>query len=247
MLQQLHLAAQYLATAGISFLDKKEDDSHTNLGFSVDKACLETWPLTSSGLKLSLNYGDLSLEWTHEANKKLLLDGKTHQEVIDWISGTAAELGLGKLYRYDLHYKLPYTMDADFKFSFSDTDQVNKLIQLRTLAQQALTSFLEMENLTSDIRIWPHHFDTGAYTALNDGSGKSIGLGMAIPDTLVDDLYFYISGYRGHNALNTWAFKSLPKGKWINDGFKGAVLPATNASQDTVVQFFQEAVQRYKN
>ena len=30
MEKQIHLAAQYLAAAGISFLEKEPDDSHTN-------------------------------------------------------------------------------------------------------------------------------------------------------------------------------------------------------------------------
>ncbi|TMU50883.1 hypothetical protein [Flagellimonas algicola] len=246
MLQQLHLATQYLATAGISFLEKKADDSHTNLGFSMEKARLETWPLDSTGTQLCLNYRKFALEWTSEEELSLALNGKTHEEVVAWLKKTAEQLGLPS-YRFDLHYSLPYSMDENFKFEFSNADQVAHLIQSRTLVQQALASFLEKEDLGSEIRIWPHHFDTGAFTALNDGSGKSIGLGMAIPDTLVDDLYLYISGYRGHDALRTWAFKSLTRGKWVNDAFKGAVLPLSGLTKDIAVQFFQEALARYKN
>jgi hypothetical protein len=36
MKDQLHIAAQYLAAANMSFLEKKADDSHTNLGFNTD-------------------------------------------------------------------------------------------------------------------------------------------------------------------------------------------------------------------
>ena len=246
MIQQLHLASQYLATAGISFLDKKEDDSHTNLGFSIEKKRLETWPLNASGVSLCLDYENFSLKWSSQENQSLTLDGKTHEGVVEWIGNTSKDLGLRGSYGFDLHYQLPYTMDSNFKFELTNSNQVQELIQLRTLAQLAIASFLKKENLTSDIRIWPHHFDTGAFTALDDGSGKSIGLGMAIPDTLVNDLYFYISGYRGHNTLNTWAFKTLSNGKWVNDGFKGAILPASNTTQKTVVQFFQEALGNYK-
>lgn len=246
MLQQLHLAAQYLATAGISFLEKKADDSHTNLGFSIEKARLETWPLDSTGTQLCLNYPEFALEWSSKKALSLALNGKTHEEVITWVKNTAEQLGLPP-YHFDLHYELPYTMDSNFKFELSNSGQVEQLIQARTLVQQALTSFLEKENLSSEIRIWPHHFDTGAFTALNDGSGKSIGLGMAVPDTVVDDLYLYISGYRGHDTLRTWAFKSLTRGKWVNDAFKGAVLPVSGLTKDMVVLFFQEALARYKN
>ena len=33
-IQNLHLAAQYLAAGGISFIEKKSDDSHTNLAWN---------------------------------------------------------------------------------------------------------------------------------------------------------------------------------------------------------------------
>lgn len=246
MIQQLHLAAQYLAAAGISFLDKKEDDSHTNLGFSVDKGRLETWPLNTSGVMLCLNYSDFALEWGPNSELKMSLNGKGHDEIVAWVSTSAKELGFQQPYRYDLHYTLPYPLESNFKFQLSSHNQITELLRLRKLAQEAIASFLGQEKLVSDIRIWPHHFDTGAFSALNDGSGKSVGLGMAIPDTLVNDLYFYISGYRGHSGLNTWAFNKLTNGKWINDGFKGAVLEASKANEETVVQFLQEALANYK-
>ncbi len=246
MIQQLHLAAQYLASCGISFLDKKEDDSHTNLGFSVEKGRLETWPLDSAGTLFCLNYEKFALEWTSQNELVLPLDGKTHMDIIAWVKATSKEMGLEGSYAFNLHYDLPYAMDSNLKLELVNPNQVQDLLRLRTLAQLAIAEFLEKENLTSDIRIWPHHFDTGAFTALDDGSGKSIGLGMAIPDSMVNDLYFYISGYRGHNTLNTWAFKTLSHGKWVNDGFKGAILPASGATQEMVVQFFQETLENYK-
>lgn len=41
----MHLAAQYLAAAGISFVAKEDDDSHTNLGFSAETGSMTTHPL----------------------------------------------------------------------------------------------------------------------------------------------------------------------------------------------------------
>ncbi len=245
MLQQLHLAAQYLAAAGISFLDKKADDSHTNLGFSTTQKRLETWPLDANGQMLALNYENFALEWTSQ-NLVLSLAGKTHAEVVQWLVQSAQELGLKGQYTFDLHYKLPYGLGPEETFGNPDGKRIQELITLRSMAQEAISEFLWDEGLSSEIRIWPHHFDTGAFTALNDGSGKSIGLGLAIPDTIVDDLYFYISGYRGHNSLNTWAFKALTRGKWVNDGFKGAVWAASGATLSEAVDFFKEALAAYK-
>lgn len=243
MTQQLHLAAQYLATAAKSFLEAKADDSHTNLGFSVEEKSIQTWPLDYMGTKLCLNYEQFSLEWKSHESNSFLLDGKTHEEVVNWLSQTSKILGFEKPYQFDLHYDMPYSMNPTDKFKKSD---VQELIGLRTLAQNALKSFLEKEQLTSDIRIWPHHFDSGAFSKL-DNSEKSVGMGLSIPDSMINEHYFYISGYLGHDSLDTSTFKSLSHGKWLNEGFKGAVLPASETNEEIVVQFFREALKNYKN
>ena len=89
----MHLAAQYLAAAGISFVEKKADDSHTNLGWSIDKQRLETHSLSTDGDVLALNYNTFSLEWDSlENNASFALDGKTHQQVLDSVYKANGEL-----------------------------------------------------------------------------------------------------------------------------------------------------------
>jgi hypothetical protein len=85
--KQLHLASQYLAAAGISFLPKEDDDSHTNIGFNTDGGYLETHSLSDNYDKLILNYKNFSLEWkSNTESKSFRLDGATHKEAVDWIS-----------------------------------------------------------------------------------------------------------------------------------------------------------------
>lgn len=245
MQAQLHLAAQYLATAAISFLDKKDDDSHTNLGFSIDEKSILTRPLDGTSIQLGLNYGTFSLDWKSNRPQSLSLNGKTHREIVAWLTKVTHASNLPKPYSYILHYGLPYSMGDSERFKLSAPEEIQRLVRLRTLAQNVLSQFLEGENLVSDVRIWPHHFDTGAFVHLRGGSGKSLGMGMAIPDGLVDDLYFYINGYRGNDGLDTWAFPPLSHGKWVNNGFKGAVLPVFGVSEAMALQFFKEALGTY--
>ncbi|MEX0314587.1 MAG: hypothetical protein AB3N18_10445 [Allomuricauda sp.] len=247
-LAQVHLASQYLATAGKSFLEAKSDDSHTNVGFFEEDRTLRTWDLDSEGTYLAFQYDTFLLKWaSKDKNEVLALEGKSHAEIVEWISLIAKESKLQKPYTYDLHYDLPYTADDNFKFDLPTEVELQDLAHLRTLSQNALESFLQKENLVSDIRIWPHHFDTGAFVVLDDGSGKSIGMGLAIPDSTINEHYFYISGYRGHDGIDTSELDGLTQGEWKNDGFKGGVLRASNISEDTVVQFFQEAFKAYTN
>lgn len=76
--------------------------------------------------------------------------------------------------------------------------------------------------------------------------GFAIGLGLAVPDSLINDHYFYISGYKGHSGIDTSRFGSLPHGSWLNGSFKGAILPSSSVTVGMVNTFFTEAFNNYK-
>ena len=244
MYEQIHFASQYLATAGKSFLTPRKDDSHTNLGYDVDRQLLETWSLNDAHLKLALDLKNFSIRWMGNEAPEFLLDGKTHGEVVTFLKNSAQQMDFGSPYEFDLHYELPFPWGINYVFSLADPEKLIETARLRAFAHRTLRSFLAKENLDSDIRIWPHHFDTGAFVVLKE-SGKSVGLGMAIPDAVCDDHYFYISGYRGHQAIDTNNFENLVQGEWKANGFKGGVLPVSTASNDQAVAFFQEAFSSY--
>ena len=69
---------------------------------------------------------------------------------------------------------------------------------------------------------------------------------MAIPDTLSDEHYFYISAYKNGSAILPSSQSDLSLGKWVNQGFTGAILSATNLVESESVQFFQEAIDQFK-
>ena len=229
----MHLAAQYLATAAISFIPKKDDDSHTNLGWTNHTLETHEFP---NGDKLGLNYENFSLEWTHHNGNKeyLLLNGTTHIEIIDWISKTSKNNGVNKPYSYNLHYDLPYdevTVSSTFKLT--DHNDVDLLIKHRDLAQSVISSVLKSNGYDSPIRIWPHHFDTGAFVNANDK--LSIGIGMAIPDSLINDFYFYISGYHNHDPVIIESVDDLEHGNYYNNDWQGFAIPLSLANAKRVL------------
>jgi len=237
----MHLAAQYLAAAGISFVTKKEDDSHTNLGFDVPNGFMYTHPLSEAGDRLTLNYSTFSIDWISGKEKTIFsLNGKSHKEVVAWVSETA-NAKLGKPYIYDFHYELPYSIDDHFVYKL-DALELKRLLQLRLVSQIALQQVVDEQKIVSDVRVWPHHFDTGAFHA----SGISIGFGMAPPDSLSENHYLYVSGYKGHDAVDVSNFAPLTLGKWKNDEFKGAILSANKLSIEETKHFFIQAIGHYK-
>ena len=241
----MHLAAQYLAAAGISFLDKKDDDSHTNLGFDTDSGCLETHLLSDTNDQLLLCYQDFSLVWRSDSGtKSFQLDGATHQDVLRWLSHTA-KTALAKEYGYNLHYELPYPIDDSYTYHLNDASALKELMHLRILTQLSLEKINQTHGFDASIRIWPHHFDTGIYTALPD-TDNSVGLGLAIPDSVCDEHYLYVSGYNNEGQIVPTKLKELTKGSWSSEGYLGSVLPATDLSESEAVMFFNEAIEQFK-
>ena len=245
MLQQLHLAAQYLAAAGKSFIDIKSDDSHTNLEWSIKEHLLRTWPLSKQEDILSLNYDSFSLIWSDQLGyrNELLLDRKSHKEIIEWLA-IHSQNKLGKSYQYNLHYELPYPFpDDNYTFYLSSINDTNNISKLLDIGQKALEQILINENLSSGIRVWPHHFDLGCFVTPDDI--KSIGFGLAIPDSEIDDFYYYVSGYHGENSIETKDFKTLQMGEWQTGKWKAATLKATGINQESIVNFLSESINQF--
>lgn len=244
MVKTFHIAAQYLATVAISFLDAKDDDSHTNLGWK--NGSQQTHPLSEDNCIFSLDYESFTLIWTNDKGFKgsLPLEGRKHSEIVHWIRNASLKAKHRKVYEYRLHYDLPYEkITSDFVFVKPSEKVTQKLIQQRNLVQRALEETLKNQEQETPIRIWPHHFDTGAFFMANDEIG--IGLGMAIPDSMIDDFYFYVSGYKGHNAIELSETIHVEKGEYYNDGWKGIALPVSGVSIEEAVRFYNEGIKHY--
>ena len=117
---------------------------------------------------------------------------------------------------------------------------------MRVLAQLVLEKIDKQYNLNTSIRIWPHHFDTGIYSPLPD-SDITIGLGLAIPDSISNKHYLYISGYKNGNTIDTSKLPKLASGEWKSNGFTGAILNADTLVESEGVAFFKEAINQLKN
>jgi hypothetical protein len=244
--KELHIAAQYIAAAGISFLEKQADDSHTNLGWDVKSSSVTGQFLKEDGLHMALSYLDFSIEFRRKDRvlAKIPLSSSRHGDIIKWLEEVFRDLLFKSPYRYDLHYSLPYQdLNIDYVFPNHDQNILNELAALRSIAFTVLSEHSSEHNEPTSVRIWPHHFDTGSLLWLSDMD--SIGLGLATPDEMVDQYYFYASGWSGHEMMDTSKFQSLKKGNWMNDQWKGAVLPAMGKNIDEVRSFFTEVMSTY--
>ena len=177
----------------------------------------------------------------------LHLDGKSHGDIVKWMDEVTTALGRKKAYTYELHYELPYGKMTDgFVFSKPPQDELDKMLDYRKIAQLALESVVEKMALSTTIRIWPHHFDSGGYETIDTGNPIGVGFGMAIPDSMIDDFYLYTSGYKDHEGIDTSEFDAITYGNWMNEGLKGAVLPMKNVDEAKAITFFNESIVKYR-
>mgnify|MGYP001823040307 CR=1 FL=1 len=231
----MHLGAQYMAASAVCFNAPSDDDRHTSLHWNPDVHSLQL-DLPSKELRLGLSYSKFALEFRKVSNaliETMELAGRSHEEIVAWIRTV-----LGQQFRFEIHYKIPYSYPEEgFRFDEIDNDQMADLRSKRELANDALEAFRLNLNDPSPVCTWPHHFDTSV--SENLGNGQFMGFGMAIPDEMVSEFYFYAYAYDGNNPVNVDGLQDPGKGEWVTSkNFKGAVMSAANADKASVMSFF---------
>ena len=228
--RQLHWLSQIIAKVNHTYVPVKKDDSHTNLFFdTVGNRLFGRWINTPKGkFILALNLNTLCFEWLD--NK---LSVKTSISVFDK-EGPSIEkeiweypvsIGMSsKDISKPLHFEIPDYGFAMIKADEISSSGVEKWGYYRELANSAcfsLSGYLQSE---SEIRIWPHHFDTGIYIQITDSLG--FGFGWAMEDSMVGEPYFYLSGYKKPPPIKYENLSKLSVGGWVTgEHWNGAVLP----------------------
>ena len=255
--EQLHQAAQFLAIVGRNLLPNLPDDSNSNIGLVaaglIGRKINGPFPFHAlidiPGFTLNLVDKDMTRLWSID------LSGKSRTEVLSELKSEVSKLGLnGSSLKFIDHYKIetPHPIESGAPF---EKPQNNDLLtwysmysNARIILSQAASEFSQAD----EIRIWPHHFDIGTYIPLDENGTKAMGMGLAIPDTIIDDFYFYIYGWQKNVKIDHSEFKELSIGNWRWGDWNGAVLPyqeliaKTESNQrDEALKFFKESIQAY--
>ena len=246
MTKELHIAAQYLAAAAANFLKKEEGDTHLALTWDARTSSYLSSDLRGDELRMALNIRDLSIEFRRKGLvlAKLPLSQARHEENVKWLAEVFRDFLYETPYEFNVPYILPYEdLYADYSFPYRDDVKLRDLADLRNKVNTVLNELVLNHNEKAEVRTWPESFRTSALMWLSDTD--SIGLGLAIPDGMMKDHYFYVSGFHGRDVMSTTSFSSLKKGIWVKDDWKGAVMKARGKSMDEVRSFFEEALAAY--
>jgi hypothetical protein len=257
---QPYQLAQWLARFARGYLEARPDDSHTSLNWRRDLGMMTTGAAANAAgdIALGLSPQDLTLA--------LLVDGKVADEAAmhgredaragDWLGEKLTALGLDpKVLDAPSPYDIPPSPYVDGAH-YDQRKHAGALAELRRYLDNASLALEAVIAAHSDIqpgpspaRLWPHHFDIATTIALEEGdfeTARSIGAGLAVPDTMCTEFYLY--AYPWPNASLT-ALKDLgPIAKYQHEGFTGALLPMSavaNAEdqQAAVSMFFDEAIE----
>lgn len=253
-----HHAAQFIALAGNYLIPKKPDDSNTNMEYISAKKML-VGNMLPNGLQLALHLTDLRisiLDRESITKKVIVLEGKKKQEVFDKLKKSLSELGVevGNFIN-KLHYGISlHELDKGAAFSDKNKFTFIENEKYRHNADIAIKEITSGFGHASSVRIWPHHFDTGSFIPISRNNKeeltKSIGIGWAIPDSMVNEPYYYLSFWSENPTKELDKLKPLNVGEWQLPNWNGAVLKHSeillqkSAQQqfEMVKSFFQEGI-----
>lgn len=231
-LQQQHQAAQFVALVGHHLVSQKADDSNTNMEFLSNKNLLLGNAL-SNGMRIALDISNLKLsirDKNDEVKSVIDLDGKTKDFVFNELKNELTELGVSTIkFKNKLHYEIPsHPIDSGSIFSIKDQQTFEEITRQRHNANIVLSELAMEYEQAEAVRIWPHHFDTGTFIPVSKNhKGKlsqSIGLGWAMPDSMVSEPYYYLSFWSETVLKGIEKIDSLKIGNWLMPNWNGAIL-----------------------
>jgi hypothetical protein len=228
-----HWAVQLVAAAADAHLPRAADDSHTTLHWHDEHFALVGDTL-GEHLRLGLRMSDLNLLILGEdggVDDACGLVDKTLAEGLSWLEGHLERAGLepAPLRRRD--YAMPdHPVAAGARFPHVDLRALEELGCWYADASLVLEDRAGADERSTPIAAWPHHFDVGGilFLAPNPGAGRpdapQIGYGLSPGDQHIAEPYLYVTPWPFRDA----AMPTLASGSWHLDGFKGAVLRASD-------------------
>lgn len=231
-LQQQHHAAQFIAMVGKYLIPQKEDDSNTNMQFVMDRELLLGNRLPNQW-QLALDLTNLYLFLFDEKSKRkgeIHLNGKTKAQAFNELKQTLAKFDFDiSALKNKMHYEIPtHNLDKNQSFSTRDESLFRENTVYRHNAEIVLNEIIAGNQQAESVRIWPHHFDTGSFIPISQNSqnkvSSSIGIGWAIPDSMITEPYYYLSFWSEKPGDGLENLPVLVAGQWMVPNWNGAVL-----------------------
>lgn len=254
---QLHWAVQIVASFGNSLIQRRADDSQSNLGWRENLGAL-CGHVSSEGLSVGLRLVDLTLLFLDSKGKVISecgLPGHTLHQGFDWLTSTYSEAaGVKPAQAFALRdYAMPvHPIGKGAAFSLHPSAPFQAYHHWYADAHHVLQALSKNWRQASPVRCWPHHFDIATLVILDPDKraqeARSVGCGMSPGDSTYPEPYWYVTPwpYPDKEKLS-----ALTVGHWHTDGWIGAILTASDLVKDgsletqaqRVYKFFQDGTQ----
>ena len=248
---QLHHAAQFGTAAGISFLEHRPDDSHTNLEWIPSLAGLVSRVIPAGkGFRIGVRPADLTLLIVTERDQPIArykLHGRTIVEATQWIREQIAPLGVDPA-RYTLKrdYEIPaHPVAMGDSFDASERGQFEEMAKWFSNGASILGSLARSIHDASEVRCWPHDFDIA--TLVPVAHERTIGVGLEPGDSSYDEPYFYVNmrPYPSPAQVRSrplWGRGFWHTGEWTGAVLTGSRLEGASLQEWQVREFIDSAV-----
>lgn len=227
-----HLAVQLISVTGRYLIPERKDQDNIAMQFVADNEMFlgkqhpDGWLVGLKLRNLVLQIRDDNMKVASE----IPLKGKTFPEVLIEYKKELHKTGTDVSFiRTDQPYELPVdSLVEELFFRIGTSDAVNENIYYRHNASLVLHEISKEFAATSPVYTWPNHFDTGFSFPVKhniDGNPSiTIGMGWAIPDSIVDEPYYYLS-FLSDEPVDELALPGqLTTGQWMMPRWNGAVL-----------------------
>ena len=230
--RQLHHAAQLATALGISYLEPRADDGHTNLEWLDDVGALASNAVGK--VRMGVRVADLTLLID---GAELPLRGRAIEGAIGWIRERLAKAGLDpRRYTLKRHYEIPGHPVANGQPFDARPEQLGELSHWFGNAAGLLEALRSRTPGASEVRCWPHHFDIATLITL--GRGRTVGAGLEPGDVYYDEPYFYVNPQPAPKA-SALTDRLEGDGAWHTHGWIGAVLRGSRLTSDARAQAAQ--------
>jgi hypothetical protein len=248
---QLHHAAQFCASAGISFLPHLPDDSHTALEWVPALGGLFSHLIPArTQFRLGVKPVKLALLIVDDENKPIAeyrLHGRTITDTRDWIRAQAKALGAdGSRYTLARHYEIPrHDVAIGESFDASEPSGFEELSKWLGNGTALLDSAARALRRSSELRCSPRHLDIS--TRVKVTAGRTIDIGLQSGDGYYDEPYFYVRTNPSPVASRTrsrplWGSGTWHTYEWIGAVLCGSRLGAAASQERQIREFLDSAV-----
>lgn len=259
MRDQVHVAIQNVALIGRQYLPKSKEDENATLSWIPGLWRMAGKWIDDNSFRSSLSLRDFHLylvDGKLNIVDELKLHGANFKETMLWLE---RNIGAHDLGHKSLSIELPYDFDllkvkGSQPFIEFDERQYEDFGGFYHNAFIVCQDIKSAHKNTSEIKIWPHHFDLATMITLIDigdpSLNTSVSVGFSPGDAQHPEPYFYVNSWPHANAQNLGA---LPQGSfWNTNGWVGGVLPISSVwktphQKELVLDFYHAAINALKN